>query len=61
MYFSTRQHRLRVNAEHRAIMAAVRDHDTVAATALLRAHRDSALSALQATFENPGPTRPPSA
>jgi DNA-binding GntR family transcriptional regulator len=61
MYFSTRQHRLRVNTEHRAIMAAVRDHDTEAATALLRTHRDSALSALRATFENPGSTRQPSA
>jgi DNA-binding GntR family transcriptional regulator len=60
MYFSTRQHRLRVNAEHRAIMTAVRDHDTAEATALLRAHRDSALRALRATFENPGPTRQPS-
>jgi DNA-binding GntR family transcriptional regulator len=57
MYFSTRQYRLRVNAEHRAIMAAVREHDTATATALLRAHRDNALSALQATFEGPGSAR----
>lgn len=57
MYFSTRQHRLRVNAEHRAIMAAVRAHDALTATALLRSHRESALSALRETFESPGHTR----
>jgi DNA-binding GntR family transcriptional regulator len=59
VYFSTRQHRLRVNAEHRAIMAAVRDHDVATSTALLRAHRDSALCALRVAFEHQGTTGPP--
>jgi DNA-binding GntR family transcriptional regulator len=57
MYFSTRQHRVRVNGEHRAIMAAVREHDAPTATALLRSHRESALSALRETFESPGHSR----
>ncbi|HEX5404005.1 MAG TPA: GntR family transcriptional regulator [Pseudonocardiaceae bacterium] len=56
VYFSTRQHRLRVNAEHRAILTAVRQHDAVTATALLRAHRDTALQALRSTFDVPNPT-----
>lgn len=53
VYFSTRQHRLRVNTEHRAIMAAVRDHDVTATVELLRAHRETALNALHATFDGP--------
>jgi DNA-binding GntR family transcriptional regulator len=57
VYFSTRKHRLRVNAEHRAILTAVREHDAATATALSRAHRDSALTALRATFDEPGLAR----
>ncbi len=57
VYFSTRQHRLRVNAEHRAILAAVKGHDAQTATELLRTHRETALNALRGTFERPGPTR----
>jgi DNA-binding GntR family transcriptional regulator len=55
MYFATRQHRVRVNAEHRAIMAAVREHDAPAAVELLRAHRESALRAMRETFDGPRP------
>ncbi|HEY3752191.1 MAG TPA: GntR family transcriptional regulator [Pseudonocardiaceae bacterium] len=58
VYFSTRQHRLRVNAEHKAILAAVREHDATTATILLRTHRDTALQALRSTFDGPGPSRP---
>jgi DNA-binding GntR family transcriptional regulator len=58
LYFSTRQHRLRVNAEHREILAAVREHDAPAATTLLRAHRERALRALKETFESAGADRP---
>lgn len=60
VYFSTRQHRLRVNTEHRAIMAAVREHDVTSAVQLLRAHRDTALLALRATFDGPAVSRPTS-
>jgi DNA-binding GntR family transcriptional regulator len=60
VYFSTRQHRLRVNTEHRAILTAVREHDAATATELLRAHRDSALRALRGTFDRPEAARQPS-
>jgi len=53
LYFATQEHRRRVNAEHRAIMSAVRDHDTEAAVELLRTHRDNARQALQAGLESP--------
>lgn len=53
VYFSTRQHRLRVNHDHRAILAAVREHDTAAAVELLRTHRETALGALRETFDRP--------
>lgn len=57
VYFSTRQHRLRVNAEHHEIMAAVREHDADTAVRLLRAHRETALRALRDTFDSPGSSR----
>lgn len=53
LYFSTREHRQRVNTEHRAIMAAVRAHDTAAAVDLLRSHRERALESLRSTLVDP--------
>jgi DNA-binding GntR family transcriptional regulator len=47
LYFSTREHRRRVNHEHRAIMDAVRRHDAAEAVSLLRVHREHALSSLR--------------
>jgi DNA-binding GntR family transcriptional regulator len=58
VYFSTRQHRLRVNSDHRAILAAVREHDTPAAVELLRTHRETALAALRGTFDRPDHPQP---
>ncbi|BEP12962.1 GntR family transcriptional regulator [Acidothermaceae bacterium B102] len=46
VYFTTPAHRRRVNAEHRAIMAAVAKGDGTAAVELSRAHREHALTAL---------------
>lgn len=46
-YYSTSQHRRRVNAEHRSIMTAVARGDGEAAAQLLREHRDHALAALR--------------
>lgn len=57
LYFSTIAHRRRVNDEHRAIMTAVKSHDTEGAVALLRAHRGNALNALALTLgETPDPS-----
>lgn len=50
VYFSTRAHRRRVNAEHRAIMTAVRERDTEHAVGLLREHREHALHSLRQTL-----------
>jgi len=46
VYYATAEHRRRVNAEHRAIMAAVADGDGTAAATLLTEHRHHALDAL---------------
>jgi DNA-binding GntR family transcriptional regulator len=51
VYFSTAEHRRRVNTEHRAIMSAVRTHDTARAVDLLGSHRTHALHALQANLD----------
>lgn len=59
VYFSSQEHRRRVNAEHRAIMAAIRAHDTDLAVSLLRDHRESALSSLRRTLDaSDGRTEP---
>lgn len=50
VYFSTQAHRRRVNAEHRAIMTAVRKRDTEHAVGLLREHREHALHSLGETL-----------
>lgn len=55
VYFSTQEHRRRVNAEHRAIMAAVRAHDTDRAVTLLREHREHALASLRITLDTAEP------
>jgi DNA-binding GntR family transcriptional regulator len=47
VYFSTSEHRRRVNAEHRAIMTALRARDTASAVDLLRRHREHALESLR--------------
>jgi DNA-binding GntR family transcriptional regulator len=47
LYFAGPQHRRRVNQEHRAILSAIRAHDTETAVQLLRTHREHALTALQ--------------
>ena len=46
LYFATPAHRRRVNAEHRAIMAAVARGDSAAAVELSREHRTHTLRAL---------------
>jgi len=46
VYYATSAHRRRVNAEHRAIMAAVANGDPESAVTLLREHRTHALDAL---------------
>jgi DNA-binding GntR family transcriptional regulator len=46
VYFSTTEHRRRINSEHRAIMDAIRARNTELAVELLRAHRDNALTSL---------------
>jgi DNA-binding GntR family transcriptional regulator len=51
LYFATHQHRRRVNDEHRAILAAVRAHDTHSAVALLNTHRENALQSLRSTLD----------
>jgi hypothetical protein len=45
---------LRVNADHEAILVAVREQDTATTTTLLRAYHDTAL---RSTFDGPGPAR----
>lgn len=50
VYFSRQDHRRRVNAEHRAIVAAVRKHDADAVVELSRQHRDHALQSLRQTL-----------
>lgn len=47
LYFAAKRHRSRVNDEHRAILAAVREHDTSQAVELLRNHRENALDSLR--------------
>jgi len=46
LYFATPEHRRRVNAEHRAIMAAIARGDAPAAVELSREHRNHTLRAL---------------
>jgi len=46
VYYAAAEHRRRVNAEHRAIMAAVADGDAATAATLLTEHRHHALDAL---------------
>jgi DNA-binding GntR family transcriptional regulator len=53
LYFSAREHRRRVNDEHREIMAAVRSHDADRAVELLREHRESALRSLRLALSAP--------
>lgn len=53
LYFAAQENRKRVNAEHRAIMTAVRAHDSETAVKLLRTHRENAQVALQAGLEGP--------
>jgi DNA-binding GntR family transcriptional regulator len=55
LYYSTQQHRRRVNQEHRAIMAAVRRRDSAEAVELLRTHREHALDSLRASLEPASP------
>jgi DNA-binding GntR family transcriptional regulator len=55
VYFSSQVHRRRVNAEHRAIMAAVRSRDTAAVVELSRQHRDHALASLRRTLDDAVP------
>jgi DNA-binding GntR family transcriptional regulator len=50
LYFTTPQHRHAVNAEHRAILAALLDRDADLAAQLLREHREHALAALKTTL-----------
>ena len=50
VYFSTAAHRRRVNAEHRVIVAAIRERDTDRAVGLLRSHRENALASLRPTL-----------
>lgn len=52
VYYATPANRRRVNAEHRAIMAALQRHDAEGAVDLLRTHRANALEALRALFES---------
>jgi DNA-binding GntR family transcriptional regulator len=59
LYFATHQHRRRVNQEHRAILAAVRDRDAEAAVELLRVHRANALNALRPALTGQEPATDP--
>lgn len=56
MYFSTAQHRRRVNAEHRAIVAAARTGDAKRVAKLSHEHREHSLAALARTFDAESPT-----
>ena len=47
-YYAEASNRERVNAEHRQIVDALCDRDTARATALLRAHREAAVTSLRA-------------
>jgi DNA-binding GntR family transcriptional regulator len=58
LYFSSREHRVRVNSEHRAIMRAVRAHDAESASELLRIHRENALEALRVAIVREGSEHP---
>lgn len=53
VYFSSVEHRRRVRAEHRAIMAAVARHDTDTAVSLLSTHRNHALESLRPALLGP--------
>jgi DNA-binding GntR family transcriptional regulator len=58
LYFATHQHRSAVNAEHRAVLAALRTGDGQAAVEVLHRHRESALTALRDVLSDPPPTEP---
>lgn len=60
MYFSTAEHRRRVNAEHRAILQAVRVGDAERAAHLSHQHRVHSLDALAQTLETENKTVLPS-
>lgn len=47
VYFTDRANRVRVDEEHRALVAAVKDGDTSTALAVLDAHRQHAIAALR--------------
>ncbi|MHA3700712.1 GntR family transcriptional regulator [Jatrophihabitans sp. YIM 134969] len=51
LYFATAEHRLRVNTEHRAILAATRAGDSALVVELSHQHRLRSLDALARTFE----------
>jgi DNA-binding GntR family transcriptional regulator len=56
VYFSSREYRQRVNAEHRKIIAAVRAHDVETAVELSRQHREHALLSLRRTLDSASTT-----